>query len=144
MKKIHSLVSCLFVMLIPFNSFAQKNTKDSTVLLPDTISRSEKNLTFEKVETGTWFRTGDKNAALYISEEINKAKRSSKIKETGLVTLSFIIEKNGSISSTTVKNSSSEKLTKLSLDILAKMPKWKPALQGGKQVRMMHKLNFQW
>ncbi|MET0466947.1 MAG: energy transducer TonB [Chitinophagaceae bacterium] len=118
---------------------------------PDTITANSsaadsvaENATLAKVQTDPWFRSGQKDATTYIKEEINNAKKNSLVKDSGLVTISFVVEKDGSISAPSVTKSSSEELSKLSLGIIQKMPVWQPAVQGGSAVRALHKLSFEW
>ncbi|MCG2615276.1 energy transducer TonB [Terrimonas sp. NA20] len=121
------------------NSSPDTDTSNSSA--SDSVAE---NATFAKVQTDPWFRSGQKDAATYINEEINNAKKNSPVKDKGVVTISFVVEKDGSISAPSVTKSSSDELSKLSLGILQKMPVWQPAVQGGRAVRALHKLSFEW
>ena len=54
----------------------------------------------------------------------------------GMVYLSFVIEKDGSITNIEAKRSPHLALTEESIRVLKLMPKWKPALQQEKPVRV--------
>ena len=148
------ITGAVFTELVQAYNF-KKNIAASTTTnnyLPDTAASLSSikadsvndNVTFAKVQTDPWFRSEQKDAATYIKEQINKTKKTSTVKDKGFVTISFVVEKNGSISTPSVTNSSSKELSKLSLDILQKMPDWQPAVQGGRAVRALHKISFEW
>jgi TonB family protein len=58
----------------------------------------------------------------------------------GRVTLSFIVEKDGSISTIKVVRSPDERLSLEAIRVVRKMPKWTPAKQEGKPVRVKYVL----
>lgn len=58
----------------------------------------------------------------------------------GRVVLSFVIEKDGSVTDITEMRSPSEGLTKEAMRMLNSMPKWKPGKQRGKPVRVKYVL----
>ena len=53
----------------------------------------------------------------------------------GTVMLTFIVEKDGSISNVTVVRSRGELLDAEAVRVVKGMPKWTPGMQGGKPVR---------
>jgi protein TonB len=55
--------------------------------------------------------------------------------EQGKIYLSFVIEKDGSISNIRITRGLSEKLNNAAIKLVQKMPKWKPALNNRKPVR---------
>ena len=58
----------------------------------------------------------------------------------GRVVLSFIVEKDGSISTIKVMRSPDERLSLEAIRVVRKMPKWTPAKQDGKPVRVKYVL----
>lgn len=60
----------------------------------------------------------------------------------GRVILSFIIEKDGSITDIYEMRSPSEELTKEAIRVVQLMPKWKPGKQRGQNVRVKYMLPF--
>lgn len=58
----------------------------------------------------------------------------------GRVTLSFVVEKDGSIADIQVMRSPAEELSKEGTRIVSSMPKWKPGRQHGKPVRVKYVL----
>lgn len=55
--------------------------------------------------------------------------------EQGKIYLSFVIEKDGSVSNVRIVKGLSEKLNEVAIKVVEKMPKWKPAINNGKPVR---------
>ena len=58
----------------------------------------------------------------------------------GRVTLSFVVERDGSIAQIEVMRSPAEELSKESIRVVQTMPKWKPGKQRGKAVRVKYVL----
>ena len=79
---------------------------------------------------------GGKNAMMeYIQKKLVYPSAAVQNGVQGRVVVSFIIEKDGSISNTTVLKGVDSHLDKEALRIIKSMPKWKPAMQSGKYVR---------
>lgn len=55
--------------------------------------------------------------------------------EQGKIYLSFVIEKDGSLSNIRIIRGLSEKINNAAIEVVQKMPKWKPAINNGKPVR---------
>ncbi len=60
----------------------------------------------------------------------------------GRVTLSFVVEKDGSITDIQEMRSPSEELTKEAIRVINLMPKWKPGKHSGQNVRVKYMLPF--
>ena len=56
----------------------------------------------------------------------------------GRVVVSFVVEKNGSVSNAKVVKSVDALLDREALRVVLAMPKWKPAILKGKQVRCQY------
>jgi protein TonB len=63
-----------------------------------------------------------------LPQEVNKS-------EQGKIYLSFVIEKDGSVSNIRITRGLSEKLNNEAIKLVQKMPSWKPAINNGKPVR---------
>ncbi len=55
--------------------------------------------------------------------------------EQGKIYLSFVVEKDGSLSNIRIIRGLSEKINNAAIEVVQKMPKWKPAINNGKPVR---------
>jgi protein TonB len=60
--------------------------------------------------------------------------------EQGKIYLSFVIEKDGSVSNIRIVKGLSDKLNEVAIKVVEKMPKWKPAINNGKPVRSRYTL----
>jgi len=69
-------------------------------------------------------------------DNINYPETCRKDSIQGRVIITFVVEKDGSISSAEVVKSVHEKLDTEALRVINAMPKWKPGKQRGKVVRV--------
>jgi len=60
--------------------------------------------------------------------------------ESGTVFVTFVIEKDGSISNARILRVKLESLDKEALRAVSKLQKWKPGMQNGKLVRVQYNL----
>jgi TonB family protein len=60
----------------------------------------------------------------------------------GIVFVSFVVEKDGSVSSIKLLRGIGYGCDEAAMDVVRKMPKWKPATQRGKPVRVQYQLPF--
>lgn len=87
---------------------------------------------YDVVDEGPEFPGGEYALMQYISKNL---RIPSEIEVQGRVTLSFIIEKDGSISNVKVLRSASDLLDEEAVRLIESMPKWKPGKVNGKAVR---------
>jgi periplasmic protein TonB len=131
MKKLLALP----LLLIPFLSFAQKTTSS-------TASDTTKEKAQVIVETQAVFPGGFPAMYKFIGENFKYPKEEMKAGIEGMVYLSFIIEKDGSISNIQVlkgvKNGPG--LDAEAVRVVSMMPKWKPAENNGRVVRQQFNL----
>lgn len=76
----------------------------------------------------------------YLSTSIIYPKEASRNGESGKVIVSFIVEKDGSISSIKVAKNVSKSLDEEAVRVISKMPKWKPGMEDGEYVRVKFNL----
>ena len=74
----------------------------------------------------------------YVSRSIKYPTVAEENGIQGLVIVSFVVEKDGSISGAKVKRSVDPSLDKEALRIIRSMPRWTPGKQGGKPVRVKY------
>ncbi|MDC0459981.1 energy transducer TonB [Crocinitomicaceae bacterium] len=81
----------------------------------------------------------------YIYQNVVYPQTSIEMNEQGRVFLSFVVEKDGSITNVVVERGVSVDLDREAKRVLRKMPNWIPAKSGGKLVRFRARLpiNFQ-
>lgn len=98
---------------------------------------------FPDVEAG--FPGGAAAMVKWINENVVYPQTSIEMNEQGRVFLSFVVEKNGSISNVKVERGISIDLDKEAKRVVRKMPKWSPGEAKGRSVRARCRLpiNFQ-
>ena len=97
---------------------------------------AEANTIFTVVEDEPEFPGGQKALMEYIAKNLRYPAFAAENGIQGRVTLSFVVEKDGSVTDIQEMRSPSEDLTKEAIRVVKSMPKWKPGKQRGKPVRV--------
>ena len=81
----------------------------------------------------------------YLVENLNYPEKAKAKKITGKVYVSFVVEKDGSISNVKVLRDIGYGCGEEAVRVVKAMPRWKPGMQRGKNVRVQYTLplNFQ-
>ena len=110
---------------------------DSPMGLPDASSASDKQV-FTAVEVSPVFPGGEQGFNNFLVHNIRypKAARDSNIQ--GRVYLSFIVEKDGSLSNIKTLRSPDQALADEAKRVLSISPHWSPGIQNGKPVRVQY------
>lgn len=87
---------------------------------------------YDVVDEGPEFPGGEYALMLYISKNL---RIPPEIDSPERVVLSFVVEKDGSISNIEVLHSASELYAEVAIRVVESMPKWKPGKVNGKAVR---------
>ena len=95
------------------------------------LGRHPEEKVYEIVEVMPIFPGGQKALAQFVSNNLRRPNST-----TGRVIVTFIIEKDGTISSAKVLNGVSPELDAESLRVVNSMPKWTPGKQNGEVVRV--------
>ena len=93
---------------------------------------------FDVVEEMPSFPGGDRKLMEYLSENIRYPEECEEICVQGRVIVSFIVEKDGSISNVKVAKSLDPLLDKEAVRVVSGMPKWIPGRQNGVAVRVRY------
>lgn len=80
------------------------------------------------------FKGGKEKLIEYISSEVKYPGNAKDMEMEGAVYVSFIVEKDGSISSAEIKKGVYEDLNNEALRVVESMPKWIPAEHKGEKV----------
>jgi protein TonB len=88
----------------------------------------------------TEFPGGDVALMNYIKQNLRYPALAGEMGIQGRVTLSFIVERDGSISNIEVMRTPAEELSKEAISLVKSMPKWKPGKIKGTPVRMKYVL----
>ena len=103
---------------------------------PDS-AKSNEVMEFYVPEVMPEFPGGKKALYKFLSDNIKYPESAKKKKIQGTVWVSFIIEKDGSISHIKVEHGISPELDKEAIRVIKSMPRWKPATLRGKPVRIV-------
>ncbi|MCR5158068.1 MAG: TonB family protein [Prevotella sp.] len=93
---------------------------------------------FEVVEQMPKFPGGDAALMQFLSSTIKYPKDAMEQKKQGRVLVTFVVEKDGSVSDTKVVRSVFPSLDEEALRVIKAMPKWEPGMQKGKTVRVKY------
>lgn len=96
------------------------------------------NVIFERAEQMPLFHGGSNAMMKYLQKNLRYPATASENGIEGRVTVSFVIEKDGSISNATVVKGVSSSLDREALRVVLAMPKWKPAMIGDRKVRFKY------
>ena len=105
-----------------------------------TAQTKKNDIVFDVVEVMPQFPGGLAAMLKYIRENIKYPEQAMKKGIQGRVTVSFIIEKDGSISDVKPVRSVHPLLDKEAVRMVKSMPKWSPGKNNGKPVRVRYNL----
>lgn len=84
------------------------------------------------------FQCFQKSLMLFIRDNVEYPEMSRQMGVQGRVFVSFVVEKDGSVSNVSVARGVDKMLDKSATDVVGKFPKMKPAKQSGRPVRMSY------
>ena len=126
MKKLALLLSAIFLTNMAFCQEEKKVSVDDEV--------------FVVVEEQAEFPGGMEAMYAYIGKNLKYPEAAKEKGIEGRVFVSFIIEKDGSISNILVKRAIGGGCEEAAVEMVKNMPKWKPGKQRGKTVRFQFTL----
>lgn len=95
---------------------------------------------FKVVEVDPEFPGGEEALYKYLAENIKYPVMAKNNKVEGRVYITFVIEKDGTVSDAKVLRSVNEELDAEALRAINAMPKWKPGMQRGVPVRVQYNI----
>lgn len=95
---------------------------------------------YDVVEEMPVFPGGIQGMIKFLSENISYPKEAQKKKISGRVLVSFVVEKNGSVSEVQTERSLYPSLDEEAVRVVKSMPNWTPGKQGGQVVRVKYTL----
>ena len=120
--------------------------KASTATIPDNPAKEkmqpDKNGVYQIVEEMPKFPGGDEAMFKFIAKNVQYPKEAKDKEIQGRVFLSFVVEKDGSVSNVEVKRGIGGGCDEEAVRVVKAMPKWKPGKQEGKPVRVSFTLPF--
>ena len=91
---------------------------------------------YNNIEVMPEFPGGMDAMMKYLSENIKYPEQAKEKNTQGRVLVTFIVEKNGSISDVKVVKGIGNGCDEEAVRVISAMPKWKPGMQNGKKVRV--------
>lgn len=95
---------------------------------------------YDVVEEMPVFPGGIQGMIKFLSENISYPKDAQEKKISGRVIISFVVEKNGSVSEVQTERSLYPSLDEEAVRVVKSMPNWTPGKQGGQVVRVKYTL----
>lgn len=125
MKK--TILMTIMALMVGLNAFADDPEKS-------------KDYVFQLADVMPEYPGGTVKMMKFLSDNVKYPEESAKRGEQGRVLVKFVVEKNGSLSNFVIMRNVTPSLDKAAIEVLKKMPKWKPGKVGGKKVRVYYTL----
>jgi len=103
---------------------------------------ADKPLIYVNTEVAPRFPGGETQLLQYIAHETHYPDKSRQRGEQGVVLVQFIVNEDGHVTDATVLRGVSRLLDAEAIRVVESMPRWEPAWQNGKPVKVYHKLPF--
>lgn len=116
----------------------ENESSTETILSSDAVPSDDK--VYDVVEEVPTFPGGEKALAKYLRDNLQYPSAASDNGIQGCVMLSFIVERDGSISHIEITRLVDPSLAKEAMRLVKSMPKWNPGKQNGKVVRTRYNL----
>ena len=147
-KLLATLPVLALLLIVNARATAQQTAKaDKTVheaKTPETTDVKSKivdnDTIYNVVEVAPEFPGGMDKMAKYFSENIKYPEEAKEKDISGRVFISFVVEKDGSVTEAKVKRSIGGGCDEEALRVVKAMPKWKPGMMKGKPVRVNYML----
>jgi len=82
------------------------------------------------------FEGGQKGWASYLQKNLRYPSAAQEINLQGKVFISFVVEKDGSVSNVQIERGIHKSLDEEAMRVILRSPKWKPGMQNGRSVRV--------
>lgn len=128
--KSHMMRKIVLILIIIISNFSYSQTKSVQLSLPNP---SEIIYTVDQVVTAPQFKGGKKALETYVKRNFNVS-----VTKKGEILVSFIVEKDGSLSEIGVLNDAGIATADEAVRIMSISPKWKPGILNGNTVRVQY------
>lgn len=118
----------LFFLSICLSGYSQEYVKSTNDSIQEEV--------YTVVEQSPSFPGGDEGRITFLQENINYPKKAKKKGIQGTVYVTFVIEKDGSITDVRLLRGIGGGCDEEVIRVVKKMPKWNPGKQRGKHVRV--------
>lgn len=121
MKKLFFTAIMAFVAVLTASAQTAKTTEEKV---------------YDVVEEMPEYPGGTAEMMKFLRENIKYPTQAEKRKEQGTVIVQFVVEKDGSLTDFALVKRASPTLDDAAVEVVKKMPKWKPGKTNGKNVRV--------
>lgn len=131
------------VTIASVDDAADKVARDFAPPAPSQVGRKEEvadDHIFEFLEEMPEFPGGQQALFKWLGENINYPPIAAENNIQGRVMVSFVVERDGSVSDVKVVRGVDPNLDREAVRVVKQMPKWKPGMQTGKPVRYRYNL----
>jgi protein TonB len=119
------------------NGEAETDNANVSKAIPQTSAQTEAPVDFRIIEQLPEFPGGIVEFMKWLTANLHYPVNAQQQKIMGKVVVSFIINKDGSISNASVDKSVSPELDREAIRVIRMMPRWKPGIQNDKPCRTM-------
>lgn len=128
-----------------FNIESFENTTNADVVIPkvevvEVEEEEEETEIFIVVEESAMFPGGQAELMKYLAQSIKYPQQARETGTQGMVYVTFVVEKDGSLTDIKVLRDIGSGCGEEAIRVVKSMPKWSPAKQRGKTVRMQFNL----
>ena len=144
MKK--TLLSSMIIILMGLLGACSSNTSDKTSLPEQSVSENETatpvaievpdtlGKTYDAVEVMPEFPGGTEALLSFIKGNLKYPQKAIDEQTEGRVIIRFVVNSNGEISDPTILKGINKNLDQAAIDVINKLPRWKPGQQDGQPV----------
>ena len=135
----NTIIKLLIVLVISLSLSKENRANDPLFSSNKSInSCSKKDSIYSKVSISPKYIGGEKAMKTFIKENIQLPPKVKCGELDGVVEIEFVVEKDGSLSTFSIKNGLSTTCDKEAMRIAQLMPNWKRGRHKGKSVRVKH------
>ena len=150
MKK--TLLSSMIIILMGLLGACSSNTSDKTSLPEQSVSENETatpvaievpdtlGKTYDAVEVMSEFPGGTEALLSFIKDNLEYPQKAIDEQTEGRVIIRFVVNSNGEISDPTILKGINKNLDQAAIDVINKLPRWKPGQQDGQPVSVQFTL----
>jgi len=117
------------------NEASVEALKTDDLIKPQSQQKKEDRI-FRLVEKMPSFPGGVKALMEYLENNVNYPEEARQRGVQGRVTVTFVVEKDGSITNISISRSADPALDKEAIRLIKSMPKWNPGMHDGQNVRV--------
>ena len=124
------------------NASGADDINADTHIKPDELFRTDNDSVFNIVEKMPEFPGGTEAMMKYVAQNVKYPEEAKEKGISGRVFVSFVIEKDGSVSNVEVLRGIGGGCDEEAVRVVKSMPKWTPGMQKGKPVRVNYNMPF--